>query len=258
MSETDPHYQEVLNESEELESDGHTTVRSIPHNFAKDYRGDKTEYHPNMFFPTYKMLVDGSEIYTPDALEKAENVEELAEAQQDLDINHPAIIYRDGTYSEYEFIPGATLEEELASLPSDLREISQEIGEMTDILHEAGFARYDNRAGNVIVDRSGMIENDPLPFFIDSEYVVTDAQKGDKNLDLVSFIDSINNQNPEVFNDIFEGFSDGYGKVPISSIALAGLRTVAEKTLEKEFNQSTNALENTLRAFYFNIRNNSI
>lgn len=258
MSETDPHYQEVLNDSERLESNGHTTVKGMPYNFIKDYRDDKTEYHPNMFFPTYKLLFDGSDLYTPDALEKAENVQELAEAQRELDVNHPALIYQDGTYSEYEFIPGATLEEELEGNPSDIEDISRQIGEMTEILHDADFARYDNRVGNVIVDRSGIIEDEPLPFFIDSEYVVTDAQKGDKNLDLVSFIDSINNQNPEVFNDIFEGFSDGYGKVPISSIALAGLRTVAEKTLEKEFDQSTNALENTLRAFYFNIRNNSI
>ena len=253
----DPHYQEVLDESEELDSDGHVVRRGFPFNFMKDYSDDKAEYHPNRFFSLYKLLLEGSTVDTPDALEKSENVEELAEAQEELDINHPAIIYRDGTYSEYEFIPGDTLEEELEEFPSDIRDISCEIGAMTSRMHRGGFARYDNRAVNIIIDRSGLENSEASPYFIDSEYVETDAEKADKNLDLVSFLDSVNHRDPRQFKEVFEGFREGYGKLPVSAIALAGLRTVAEKTLEQEFEESSNALGNTLRAFYFNRRNNS-
>lgn len=257
MAGSDPLYQEVLDDSEELESDGHVTMKGRPYNFMKFYRDDKVEYHPNRFFSAYKFLVDGSAVDTPDAAEKAENVEKLAEMQEELGINHPALIYSDGNYSEFEFIPGETLERELDRSPEDLMEIGEEIGRMTANLHSSDFARYDNRAANIIVDRSGLEDNDAEPFFIDSEYVETEAEQGDKNLDLVSFIDSTNDREQEIFEELFGGFSDGYGEIPYSSIGLAGIRTTAERAIEKDVSKSVQAIRNTLTAFYINATNDN-
>lgn len=134
----------------------------------------------------------------------------------------------------------------------DIGELGQDVGEMTANLHENGFARYDNRVGNIIVDRSGIEDSEPVPYFIDGEYVETDAQEGDINLDLVAFMDSINDQDLEEFGEFFSGFREGCGQVPDSSIGLAGIRTVAERTLEKDFEKSVKAVMNTLTAFYIN------
>lgn len=258
MADPDPLYQEVLDESEVLESDGHTTRKGSPYNFMKFYSNDKAEHHPNTFFSAYKLLVDGSTVDTPGAQEKAKNVETLAEMQEELGINHPTLVYSDRSYSEFEFIPGDTLEKELEEdIPDDLQQLGEKLGRMTDNLHSRDFARYDNRAANIIVDRSGLVGDEAEPFLIDSEYVEIDAKKGDKNLDLVSFIDSVNDRDPEAFRELFNGFRKGYGPLPYSSIALAGLRTTLEMGLEQDFEDMFNAVQNTLTAFYSNRENNA-
>lgn len=251
MPNTKASYDEILEEVEDIESYGHLTAKGQTENFIKLYRDDSEERQPNRFFSIYKKMIDGEPMTVPGPSEKAENVEELANAQDEIGINHAGVIFRDGNYSEYEFIPGNTLDEELEDL-DEIGELGRTIGEMTKNLHENDFARYDNRTSNIIIDDSGIISDEAVPYLIDSEYVQVDADEGDKNLGLVSFIDSINDMAGEDFKKLFEGFRDGYGKIPKSTIALSGLRTTAERTLEGEFLGASRAVKNTLTAFYYN------
>lgn len=250
--EVDAAYREVVEESEVLESDGHITRRSNPSNFVKQYSDNKDEQYPNVFFPSYKFFFDQETLEPPTAAEKAENVHELAENQDSLGINHPALLYKDGKYAEYEYIPGRTLEQEIDIGSEDLREIGSRIGEITRNLHSNDYARYDNRASNFIIDRSGIESSEPVPYFIDSEYVMPESSQADRDLDLVSFIDSINDKERETFDELFSGFREGYGDIPNASIALAGLRTSIEKMLERDIKKSNRSVVNTLSALYIN------
>lgn len=236
-------YLEILEGSEPIESGTHPTARNNS-NFLKSHSGERDSF-PNWFFPAYKFLFDQEIPEEPSSEQKAYTEFKLLKEQDNIGIAMPCPIFQEDNFIESEFIPGETLRSEIENNTDDISEILRQLGSMIQNLHESGYARWDNRTSNIIVDRTGW-EEGPTPYLIDNEYIIPDATKADQELDLVSFIDSINSEEPYKFNELYSGFREGYGNIPTNSIALAGLRTFSEEILNQNFDKAYNSLKNTI------------
>lgn len=239
-------YLELLENSEPIEEGNHPCLRNGS-NFLKTY-SEEQEGFPNWFFTTYKFISDRKLPMEFGDRKKSSNEFELLERQEEIGVKAPSPVFQENNFIESEYIPGESLDREIEDNSSDLKEIFREIGRMVDNLHTAGYARWDNRTCNFIVDRSEWSDS-PQPFFIDNEYLIPEATEADKELDLVSFIDDINSEEPEKFEEMYSGFRESYGNIDSKSIALAGLRTFLEETLEKNPEKIQYAIKNTMTAF---------
>lgn len=85
--------------------------------------------------------------------------------------------------------------------------------------HEAGGALIDARTSNMKVDegtpaapsKPEFLEQDPSLAWMDFEYGTGDASETDRDLDMLTLVNSARHLDPERYGEFMEGVEDGYG-----------------------------------------------
>lgn len=159
----------------------------------------------------------------------------------DYDIDVPDILGVSGEYVEFERLDGEDLNDYVNENPEEAWELGTEVGEFLNYVHKRDGAITDFRVNNFRVQESGELA------FLDAEYFLEDANRWEKEMDIITLISSLKQIEPEPYEEFRDGFEKSYGEEtgPFSDVASSVTSQVHARYLEEDSRREENARENT-------------
>ena len=126
----------------------------------------------------------------------------IRDLMEELDVQYPRIIRREGKYVEIDYIDGETVDDILEADPDRAESLGEEIGAALKKVHGEDVAFGDLSLGNI------MIENEEM-YFLEFEFGEVEADYFDRFVDQMTLLMDLRTMEKQVYS----GFRDGFESV---------------------------------------------
>lgn len=202
----------------------------------------KFSKRPGMSYVQAAGRIPSLNLERQDQQDRIENEEKFRGFISDYDIEVPDILGISDEYVEFERLEGDDLNDYINENPEEAQEYGREVGEFLNYVHGEEGAITDLRVNNFMVQESGELA------FLDSEYFVEDANRWEKEMDLITLVSSLKQVDPEPYGSFREGFEEEYdGRTDRFADTVSSVTSqVHARGLERDPERSANAKNNTV------------
>lgn len=164
--------------------------------------------------------------------------EELA----DMELGVPDVVWRGETAIEFSRVQGEPLSMYIREgSPDGVRSTARKLGAIIRDVHAEGIVLKDFRLANLYIEKDRDIVS------IDHEYSKLGPNFWEYRLDLLTLLSSAKHLPPRKYKVFVEGFSEGYGDIPLSVILVSKLTSPLHAlVLERNLGKLRNSLKNSL------------